>query len=391
MKKKRIISFIFVLLILFSPKAGLRADNLNSDKLEEDLLIFTLSSCPHCLQAKNFLNKLAEENSDFNYIEYNLSSNSSLINEFYTEYGVSNAQRGFVPAIFYKSKSFIGFNQAIQKEILSLFNEDLANLELQKEEQPSQEEDSLASNNIQEINDRIFLKKLNLQNLSFSALSVVLGLIDGFNICSLGALVLILSLVMVLPSRKKIVLFGSIFLFITGITYASLIFLWHRLFTSLAGYIKSIEIFFGLLAILGGLYLLREYYLALKRGPICSTNNILSRLRPKLERIFAKKHNYLFLILSVALFSLLVTVIEFPCSAVIPVIFASAMVEAKLAWPLVATYIFIYMIFYLLDEILIFAIAVWTKKIRILSSKFINLFNLLAALIFLALGLYYLL
>jgi hypothetical protein len=44
---------------------------------------------------------------------------------------------------------------------------------------------------------------------------------------------------------------------------------------------------------------------------------------------------------------------------------------------------------YLLDEIIIFAIAVVTLRIKTVSPKFIIFFNLLAAFIFIGLGIYY--
>jgi len=46
--------------------------------------------------------------------------------------------------------------------------------------------------------------------------------------------------------------------------YGLLIFLWHQLFTFIAPYIKSMEILIGILALAGGIYLLREFYKAYK-------------------------------------------------------------------------------------------------------------------------------
>lgn len=170
-----------------------------------------------------------------------------------------------------------------------------------------------------------------------------------------------------------------------------MIFLWHQLFTVLAPYLRSLELVVGILSILGGIYLLREFYKAYKSGPICSSNNILSRLAPKVEKIFHNKTNWLLLVGVVILFSGAIAIIEFPCSAVIPVIFSGLLVEAGISQGLVLLYISLFILFYLLDEIIIFVIAVMTMKIKIVSPKFITFFNLLAAFIFLGLGLFYVL
>jgi len=167
--------------------------------------------------------------------------------------------------------------------------------------------------------------------------------------------------------------------------YALLIFLRHQLFSFIAPYIKSMELLIGILALGGGVYLLREFYLAYKRGPICSSNNLMSRLVPKIEKIFKEKTNRIVLIGAVMIFAVLVTVIEFPCSAFLPVLFTSILVDSGISFNMSLFYIALYMLMYLLDEIIIFTIAVVTLKLKIVSPKFIVFFNLLAAAIFIGL------
>lgn len=374
MFKKILIAAFILLSPLFTaavPTVSAEADyNVVQEAVtKESQVVYILSSptCPHCNSAKSFLASLqAESLVDFRVEDYNLSSNVALASDYYERYDVPKNQRGLVPAMFVGEKYFIGFNESVGEEIKAYL--------LSKEEKDGR------------LVRVPFLGEIDLYSYSLPALAITLGIVDGFNVCSLGALIIILGLVMVLGSRKRIIFMGGAFLLTTGIVYALMIFLWHQFFTLIAPFIRSMEILLGSLSIIGGIYLLREFYLAYKRGPVCSSNNILSRLSPKVEKIFKNKTNWFVLISTIMLFASVITVVEFPCSAFLPVLFAGILVDSGVSLQTSIAYIGLYMLFYLLDEVIIFLIAVWTMRIKIVSPKFIIFFNLLAALIFIFIG-----
>lgn len=363
---KRIFLVIFLTFLFLTPSLSLAKSS------DTTIHFFTSPTCPHCLAAKNFFNELAaDERVSFELQEYDISRNVWRAQEFYKDYKVPNAQQGLVPAIFIDDEYYIGFNENTKQDIIAYLLE-------QETERSSLTKIPL-------------LGEVNLKNLSLPVLAITLGVVDGFNVCSLGALIIILGLVMVLGSRRRIILLGGAFILTTAIIYGLMIFVWHQFFSLIAPYIRSLEMLIGLLAIAGGIYLLREFYKAYKSGPVCSTNNLMSRLTPKIEKIFKNKTNWAVLLGAVIIFATVVTVVEFPCSAFLPVLFTGILVESGISFNASIGYIGLYMVFYLLDEIIIFLIAVATMRIKIVSPKFIIFFNLLAALIFLFLGAYYLL
>ncbi len=371
MLRKILITSLFALLLIATPlRLEAQTENIKEDTSESNIpsvYMFSSPTCPHCTAAKNFLTSLqAEGEVVFRFEDYNLASNVELADEYYEHYSVPAGQRGLVPAIFVGDEYFIGYNESVGEEIKNYLI--------------SQEKKSSGLTRVP------ILGEIDLYSFSLPALAITLGIVDGFNVCSLGALIIILGLVMVLGSRKRIILMGGAFLLTAGLVYALLIFLWHQFFAFIAPFIRSMEILIGSLSIIGGIYLLYEFYKAYKSGPVCSSNNIMSRLTPKIEKIFKNKTNWLVLLSSVMLFALVVTVVEFPCSAFLPVLFASILVDSGVSFQTSVGYIGLYMLFYLLDELIIFAIAVWTMRIKIVSPKFIIFFNLLAALIFIFLG-----
>lgn len=366
MIKKTFIGFIFAAFLAFNPVLA----NENQNTVD----LFTSPTCPHCSDAKVFLKNFQEENGivlDIN--EYEFSKNIEKIESYYSHYSVPQAHRGFVPAIFINDKYFIGFDSQVEKELSSyLLGQDW----VKEKTGPAVKVP--------------FFGEIDLKDFSLPALAVILGTIDGFNVCSLGALVMILGMVMILRSRKKIFLLGSAFVLTTAFVYGLLVFAWHQFFSFVSPYIRSMEVLIGLMALAGGIYFLKEFYKSWKSGPVCSSNNLISRISPKIEKIFEKKAGYFAMLGAVIFFAAAATVIEFPCSAFLPVLFTGILVEAGTPLNLSILYIGIYLLFYLLDEIAIFIIASFTLQIKIFSSRLIIFFNLIASLIFIFLGLYYL-
>ncbi|MFA5420527.1 MAG: hypothetical protein WC280_00670 [Patescibacteria group bacterium] len=360
---------IFVLFFSLLPFKSQASSLEDVDTIQVNF--FGSPTCPHCVNEKYFLKDLKNETPNLIVNEYEIANESELINSFYKEYNVPKNQQGLVPVTFIGDKYFLGFNDNIGEDIVAHIN----GLE------------SKSDNSSIKIP---FFGEVDLLSLSLPVLAIVLGIVDGFNVCSLGALVIILGLVMVLGSRKRILLLGGLFVLITGITYGLLMLLWHQLFTFISPYIKSMEILIGILSILGGAYLLREFIKSCKQGPTCSSGGILARLSPKVEKMFSTKKNIAVLAGVVGLFALIVTIIEFPCSAVLPMLFTGILVESGISMNTSLLYIGIFLLFYMLDEIIIFLVAFFTMKLKIVSPRFIIFFNLLAAIIFLFLGAFYL-
>lgn len=375
-KFKYFLFFFLALFFIFSPNLT-SAESINN----YELYILSTPTCPHCNNAKAFLAEFQrEQNLDLVINDYNITRDTDKAKQLYEEYNLPQHYQGLVPVIFISDRYFIGFGEQVEKDLAQFIMS--LNDPLLIEDDKNKSDGNLVK--------LPFLGEVDLKSYSLPVLAITLGIVDGFNICSLGALVLILGLVIALRSRKRIFILGGVFLLATALVYGLLIFLWHQFFSFIAPYIRSLELMIGLLAIAGSLYLLREFYKSYKRGPICSSNNMLSRLSPKIESIFKNKTNWFLLLGTVILFAGFVTIIEFPCSAFLPVIFTSILVEAGISQSASLSYIALYMLFYLLDELIIFLIAVFSMRIKIVSPRFIIFFNLLAALIFLFLGIFYL-
>ena len=370
-------NWFFAILVLCS---GLANFNFIFAKEKIEIYFFYSLTCPHCAREKVFLEKLKEKYPEIDIKKFAISErkNVKLLKEFYENYKVPSQIQGYVPITFVGEKYFWGFNEKIGQDIESYILKLIE--KTPPEEQPPKEE----------LIEIPIFGKIDPKKFSLPILAVILGFFDGFNVCSLGALVLILAIVLALKSRNKILISGGTFILTTGIVYGILIILWYKLFLALSLYLRKMEILIGILAILGAIYFLREFFKFKKRGPVCEFGGISQKLSQKFQKVFEKRAGILTLVTAVFLFAFIITIVEFPCSAVLPVIFASILSKAQVSIFLSLLYIGIFLFFYLLDEIIVFLIAVFTMKLWIASPKFVTFLNLVCSIMLFFLGIYYL-
>ena len=374
---KKLVFLIFIL--VFSAFGFVSAQ-------EKEMSFFFSQTCPHCVKESVFLDELEKKYPDIVIKRYLISvkSNVDLLLEYYREYNVASEFHGMVPVTFVNGKYFVGFNEEKKVEIEEcILISEQCDLE-----------DSLGGEEIERKVSLPILGEIDMDDYSLPVLAVVLGALDGFNVCSLGVLILILGLVLALKSRKKVLIFGGLFIITASIVYGLLIVLWYQIFSFFIPYLKVMEIIIGLLAIGGGAYFFSQFIKYRKYGPTCdiaSGKNIISKFSSRFKKSIQESGNMFLLITSVLLFAVIITIVEFPCSAAVPVIFAGVLANANLSTFSYLFYIALFILFYMLDEIIVFLIAFFTMTVWLSSSKTIIWITLIEAIILFALGFYYLL
>lgn len=340
-------------------------------------------TCPHCAKAKEFLRNLKNDYPRLILNQYEVSKNNNLLNEFYEKYRVSIQSQGLVPVFFIDNQYFVGFNEGIANQIKNCMIKTI-----QKPDSASQN-DCLTE-------DKITLPifgKIDPDKFALPVVAVLLGVMDGFNVCSLGALLIILSLVLALRSRFKTLVFGGTFIITTSFVYGLLIFFWYQLFNLIAPYLRQMELVIGILTVGGGIYFFKEFLKFRKQGPTCSigtAQKIEGGFSKKFQHLLDNKAKSLTILTSILFFALIITIVEFPCSAAVPVAFAGILTKAQLPGWLYLAYIIIYVIFYMFDELLVFLIAFFTMKLWLASPKFITWITVVESIIMFFLGAYYL-
>jgi thiol-disulfide isomerase/thioredoxin len=370
---------------------------------------FYSDTCPHCQDEKKFFeNVLLPKYPDLVINKYNIADpeTAPILHEFTKKHGAEK-YTGLVPLTFIRESFIVGYNTdettgaTIEEALQNYMSGNIAETEVCEDEGTelcvidisdtgSNGIDSGSYTIINQVS-KLSAFGLNAEDFSLPILSIVLGFFDGFNVCSLGALILILSLVLTLKSRRRVFIYGGIFLVVTGITYAALIFIWVSVFQLLSPFVVALQTIIGLIGLLGGIYFLRQYLRFRKYGPMCEMNDSpwIQKVTKRIQAVFARENSFWIIGGAVVLFSFVVTVIEFPCSAVIPAAFAAILAESGIGFVGQMLYLGLFILFYLLDEIIIFLIGVWTLRIWTGGTNMTKNLALVQAIVFIILGAFY--
>ena len=378
---KKLLLSVFLLFLLLGN--FLFSSDLAFAKEEKvNITFFYSATCTHCKAEEVFLSKLENiypKLTVTSYLDTNPDS-SLLLKSLLKEHGAEK-YFGSVPLTFVEDALFIGFDNedGVGKKIENAIQKSLAGLSAID---PSDNDIKVP-----------FLGEINVNNYSLPILTIILGFLDGFNVCSLGALIFILGLVLALKSRKKILIYGGIFLLTTSIIYGLLIFLWYKLFSFFSSYLVLMNIVVGLVALIGSAYFWKQLIKFKKQGVTCEsdTNKTVNKMTQRLSSTLNNKKNIFLILGSILIFAVIITIIEFPCSAAVPLVFAGILSQANLGPFQHFFYISLFLLLYLLDELVVFFVAFFTMKIWLSSQKATVWVTAIEAIILMLLGIYYLL
>ena len=378
-KNKIILPIIFLFIFTMSMITLVHAEN---QEIKETIHFFEQRGCPDCARQKEFLDNYVKVNyPDVEIISYSImvQENQQLFHQMMKERDVKNYVL-ITPTTFIGDNYFQNFFEGDKELIIkAMMGEDV--------------QDQIYAVRGQGIVTLPLLGEVNINNWSLPILAVIIGTVDGLNVCSIGALILILSLVLSsFKSRKKIFLFGGLFILTTVAVYGILIFAWTALFNALARYIGGINIIIGLASLGGGIFFFKKFIDFYKYGPACeyNSNKYLNKVTKKLQQSFSENKKTAILLTGVILFAFVVTLVELPCSFGLPMIYAGVLAAEGLSTSGYVFYVLLYLFFYMLIELIIFTGAVITKETFFANSKWITWVYLFGSLVLVALSYNYL-
>lgn len=216
--------------------------------------------------------------------------------------------------------------------------------------------------------------------------TIFIGLLDGFNPCSLWVLILMISMLATLGDRRRMLAIACTFVTIEGIAYFAFMAAWLNLFL-LVGISRISEIAIALLAIIAGAINLKDF-VAFGRGitlsiPAAAKPGIYARLHAILrtERLWPA-------LAGTALLAVLVQIVELLCTSGFPALYTRILTLHQLDKASYYGYLLLYNVMYMLDDIVILAIGVVTLSQHRLQEKEGRLLKLVAGIVMLGLGFY---
>ncbi len=344
----------------------------NNDKI--NIFFFYGNGCPHCDDEKEFLKELEVHYQDkISIHRYEVWSNESNKNKLFEIKGLFGETRNSsVPFTVMSTSSYTGFSAAIGRRI----ERDIKEI-LNPGTQENPKEDN--KENIP------FLGEIDAKKTSVTLIAIILGFVDGFNPCAMWVLLFLLNMLLGMKDKKKMLLIGSVFLFTSSVVY----FFSMLGITTVLSYLQvnKVRSVIGVVAIIFGIISIYKYHKAKKLDEGCIVIDEKKRRKvfKKIQKFITEKNMFLALGGVIAL-AISVNIVELACSTVFPATFAEILAINEITGMSKIMYLLIYTLFYMIDDLIVFFIAVFTLSVVTTSSKFSKLSNLIGGSIMFLMG-----
>ncbi len=402
MKKKFLLFLSFLSLAMTAislPVAATKPTN------QVSVYMFVGATCPHCKHLEEDIVDYAKDKEYARlrfYEVYNNQKNQRLIKKVSDKLGVKGSG---VPLIIIGDWVQLGYSGSDKQKLVDRIEycklndcpdslkdlvktgqewpEMLAKIEQSKKSQ-SQEEQSKESTKSDDIIDLPLGIKLNKRTVSLPVMTIVIGLLDGFNPCAMWALVFVITLLIGLNDKKKMWAYGLAFIATSAAVYTLFMLAWLSVF-NIIGFVRPIQIIVGLVAIGIGGYYLNQYR---KKDNLCKVSADKKRLTyfEKMKQSVESSSFWLGLV-GVVVLAVAVNMVELVCSAGLPAVYTSVLSAANLSSLQYAFYIGLYILFFMLDDIIVFAIAVKTMSVVNIDGKYSKFSRLVGGSLMLIIGL----
>lgn len=394
---KRSLKILFLVICLFS---FCNVVNAVSKKNLVNIYLFHSYTCKHCKEEIKLLDELEKEYDNIKVYKYEVNENENgellkniseimgskvtgtpytiIGNKVFSGYDYENSKGRFKGAIEYYSK--YGYEDKVGEYISSI---PLPSYEV-KDTDP--DVDEYISNYISYKVKLPLIGEVKLKNLTLPLITVVIGLADGFNPCAMWVLLFLISMLIGMKDKKRMWILGSTFLLTSALIYLIFMMSWLNLANLLIS-VVWVRVIIAIVSLVGGIINLRGY---IKHRKVSGCDVVDDKKRNKIiTRIkkFTTEKNFWLAILGVIVLAISVNVVELACSAGLPVMFIEILSLNNLTAIEEIIYIVLYMLFFLLDDFVVFVIAMTTLSLTGVSSKYGNLSNLIGGILMLFIGL----
>jgi glutaredoxin len=362
--------------------------------------------CPHCAKEEIYLAEIIDDFPGLEIADFEVwhnQDNARLLQKVGQE--LQADVRG-VPALVIGDQIFIGFAEGITpdrvearlKQCLAETCPDsvaaLAGLpalspdpgnDLPAVEPETAEPDNPAAPGQKTVIGLPLLGQVDTASFSLPLLTVVMGVLDGFNPCAMWALLFLISLLLGMNDRRRMWILGSAFIMASAAVYYLFMAAWLNLILFL-GVIIWVRLGIAMLALGGGIYSLKDFFsnkdMACKVGDVGQKQRTMERLR----RVVGQNSFWLALIGIIGL-AFMVNLVELICSAGLPAVYTQVLALNQLpAWQYYL-YILLYIFFFMIDDLLVFFIAMVTLKMTGITTKYSRFSRLVGGILMVLIGL----
>ena len=359
------------------------------------LYLFHGDGCPHCAEEMEYLETLQKNHPNLEIVKYEVwydEENAELLEKINQAFEIT---RTGVPTNVIGHTVIMGFSSTIATKLdraVSYYEkekyDDITKKIINGEYDGEKIEDpfgQVETSSDEELSVEVPLfGKFNLKKFSLTSAAALIGLIDGFNPCAMWILLFLISVLMGMKNRKRMWALGLAFLITSALVYMVIMLSWINVAVKITT-IVWIRNIIAIIAVIGGIINLRSFLSTADSGCEVVDEKKRKKIFAKIRKFTSEKSFFLAL-LGVITLAISVNLVELACSAGLPLIFSELLVLNKTSSFMKFMYTLVYIFFFLIDDLIVFLIAMFTMRVSAISTKYNKYSHLLGGIIMLAIG-----
>jgi hypothetical protein len=328
--------------------------------------------CPHCEEAKVFLEQLKRERSPLSVEAIEVRNDPAGRRHFIETMRRLGTTASGIPTFVVGDRYLVGFTRGVSEAQVA----QLVDAATERSSAPA----ATVSDEVQ----TKWFGRLSASQLGLPLFTLALGLLDGFNPCAMWVLIFLLAMLAGQRDRTRMALTAATFVVVSGIVYFIFMAAWLSVFLAV-GMTRTVQLLLGGVALGIGALNFKDFF-AFGRGPSLSIPQsakpgIYARVRTVLH-----EHTLAGSMLGVAVLAVLVNFVELLCTAGLPAIYTGVLARQELSTGGRLAYIGLYNLAYVADDSVMVTLAVVTLSRRRLAENAGRWLKLVSATVMLALG-----
>lgn len=336
---------------------------------DAELELFTRPGCPHCANAKAFLAELAARRPELHVVERDVAADPAALGRLVELSRAAGVTRPGVPAFVVRGELVVGFQSAetTGRRLEALLFGGAG-----------------ARAAAPDVIDAPLVGPLSASELGLPLFTLAIGLLDGFNPCAMWVLLFLLSLLVHLGSRRRMLAVGGTFVAVSGLVYFAFMAAWLNAFLWI-GVARAVQLGLGAVAAAMGAIHLKDAFVPgvgpSLRIPEAAKPGLYAHVRRVLhaEDLGAA-------LAAVAVLAFFVNAVELLCTAGLPALYTRILTLAERPWWSYYGYLALYNLAYVADDLAMLSLAVATLGGRRLDEREGRWLNGLSGALMLALG-----
>ncbi|MEM3676878.1 MAG: hypothetical protein QW176_01880 [Candidatus Bathyarchaeia archaeon] len=215
--------------------------------------------------------------------------------------------------------------------------------------------------------------------------TVSIGLIDGFNPCSIWVFCLLLSLLLH-ASRRRMVLVGGVFIASSALVYLMFLEAWLT-FNQILRYSEASRVILGSAVVGMGILGVKDFITSFRGVSLTIPASIKPRIYQGMRRLISREGSTPLLVSGVASLAFMVNMVELLCTAGLPAAYTGILSAQALPSMIHHAYLGVYVLFYMLDELALLIVFAVTLKALRPSIRYGRMAKLIGGILMSALGL----